>query len=242
MRSRIVPPLTLAALLAAGLAAVRADTIITGSHSGTVVVINGQLVTGNANAVVAKGPERTERRVLPAYTALRLLVPAEVTFRTAPTSSVTVAAPADILPLVRTEVTDGQLVIAIHGSVVLSAPLRIAATAPRLEEIRVDGSGSVRASGLSGPRLGVSLAGAGTVTARGAVGRVAIDLSGSGDVDVAAIDAAEVTADLSGSGDIRASARQALRATISGSGNVRVSGDPPQRVVRVSGSGRVIFR
>jgi Putative auto-transporter adhesin, head GIN domain len=232
-------------LLASGLVAIpacgRAESIVV-TDGGSVVVINGHVVSGSRDMVVAKGPVRTEHRPLPAYSSIRVDASADVTFSISERPGVAVTAPENVLPLIRTDVSGGNLVIGLQGSVVLSSPIVIAATAPALEAIDLSGSGKVNAAGLVGPQLDVSLGGSGVVTASGNVGHIAIRLSGSGDVDVAGIRATEVSGAISGSGTIRAFASDRVEARISGSGEFIVLGNPPGRATNVSGSGQILFQ
>ncbi len=237
-----------AALAASGLVAsaaccARAGTVvITTEGSSSTVVINGHVVSGSTNVTVAKGPIKTEERTVAVFSGIEVDAPAEVTFSPAATPHVTVTAPADILALIETEVQDGTLVIGLRGSVVLASPILVAVRGPGLAAIGLAGAGRVKATGLSGPDLSISLSGSGAVAANGAVGRIGIRLSGSGDVDVAAIRAADVSAAITGSGSIRAFASASVEAELTGSGEFIVFGNPPQRATRVTGSGEVLFR
>jgi hypothetical protein len=235
------PLLAACGLLAGAVCCARAQTVVI-TTNGSTVIVNGHVVSGNGNVTLAKGPIRTEQRALAPYSGMRVDAPAEVTFSPSERSAVTITAPSDILPLIETDVSDGTLVIALKGSVVLSSPIVIAATGPGLGAIALAGSGSVKAAGLSGPALDISLAGSGVVAATGNVERISIRLTGSGDVDVAAIRAAEVRGLIAGSGTIRAFARESVAARITGSGAFFVSGDPPHRASSVTGSGEILFR
>jgi len=230
-------------VIAGAACSARADTVtITTNGSSSTVIINGQVVSGGSGTTVAKGPIQTEDRAVADYSGIQLDAPANVTFSPSERTRVMVTAPADILKLIKTEVEGGTLVIALNGSIVLSAPIEIAASGPNLTAIDLTGAGTVKAVGLSGPDLNISLSGSGGVTADGEVGQVGIRISGSGDVDVAAIPASSVSGVITGSGTIRAFARERIRATITGSGTFIVSGNPPQRETNVIGSGDILFR
>jgi hypothetical protein len=218
-----------------------ANTVIV-TDNGSVVIVNGHVVSGSSNVVVGKGPVQTEQRTVGAFSGLRVAAPANVTFHTSEKPSVAVTAPANVLPLIETDVRNGVLVIGLRGSVVLSSPITVAASAPALASINLAGAGNVEARGLAGPELGISVGGSGTVTATGEVGRIAVSVAGSGDVDVAAIHANEVRGSVSGSGTVRAFARERVEAEIAGSGELIIFGNPPQRATRVAGSGEILFR
>ncbi|HWA80521.1 MAG TPA: DUF2807 domain-containing protein [Acetobacteraceae bacterium] len=230
-------------VIAGAACSARADSVtITTNGSSSTIIINGHVVSGGSGTTVAKGPIETERRALPGYSGIQLDAPADLTFSPSDKTGVAVTAPADVLKLIRTEVEGGTLVIALNGSVVLSSPIEIAASGPNLTGIALTGAGTVKAAGLSGPDLNISLSGSGGVTADGHVTQVGIRVSGSGDVDVAAIPAASVSGVITGSGTIRAFASERIKATITGSGTFIVSGNPTQRETNVIGSGDILFR
>jgi Putative auto-transporter adhesin, head GIN domain len=230
-------------LIAGAACCARAGTVVVISNGASpTIVINGHIVSGGQDIVVAKGPIRSEERSVPAFTSLELDAPVEATFSPGPNARVIVTAPSDILALMATEVEDGTLVIALKGSVEVSSPIRVSVNGPGLAAISLAGAGRVKATGLSGPDLSISLSGSGDVAANGSVGRIGIRLSGSGNVDVAAIQAADVSGAITGSGSISAFASRSVEAELTGSGAFIVFGNPPQRATHVTGSGEVLFR
>jgi hypothetical protein len=134
----------------------------------------------------------------------------------------------------------------------------VTVTLPRLKAVTLDGSGSIRATGPTGPRFAaeengsgdivveglraaetrLSLAGSGSIAASGSAPQLWIEASGSGAVDATRVAAGDLDVDASGSSSVRA--RASRRATIdaSGSGSVRVEGTTDCRVSK-SGSGSV---
>ncbi len=216
------------------------------SAETTIVIENGVGVTitnnGNSRIVVANDETKTEERRPQAYSGIRLDIPAELTFAPSSTTFLKITGPSNVLPLVTSATTDQELVIGLKESVSLRAPIRIIAGSPALHAVSVAGSGIVRALGLSGRQLRLSVSGSGSITTAGKAETVDIRISGSGDVDTSAVAALRLTAEISGAGSIRASARLGVVANISGSGGIVVLGDPPERNVNVAGSGHVYFR
>jgi hypothetical protein len=117
-------------------------------------------------------------------------------------------------------------------------PARVLVRTPRLEAVRIDGSGAIEARGLRGPSLDVSINGSGDVRADGRIGRLRSLIDGSGSLHLAALrtDRAAVTVSGSGAADLGASRR--LDAQVAGSGDVSYAGDP-EVSEEVDGSGQV---
>ncbi len=218
-----------------------------GSPAQTTIVIEngagGSFTTSEDPRVVVGNNEiRTEERKSRAYAGIELDIPAELTFALANAPFLRITGPSNILPLVTSEIKDDELIIGLREPVSLSGPIQIEAGSSQLHAVSVAGSGMVRAVGLSGRPLRLSLSGSGSITAAGKAETVHIRISGSGEVDASAVDAPWLIADISGAGSIRASAMRGVVANISGSGSILVQGDPPERHVSIAGSGRVHFR
>jgi hypothetical protein len=216
------------------------------SAEAIIVIENGDSRTiinnGNSRVVVANDQTKTEERRPRAYSGIKLNIPAELTFAPSSTTFLRLTGPSNILPLVTSDTEDGELIIGLEESVSLSSPIRIIAGSPQLHAVSVAGSGLVRAVGLSGGALRLSVSGSGSITAAGKAETVDIRIGGSGNVDASAVVASRLIAQISGAGSIRASATRGVIADISGSGGILVRGEPPERNVTVAGSGRVYFR
>lgn len=218
-----------------------------GSSAETTIVIEngagGTFTTGkNPSVVVGNDNIRTEERKPGAYSGIELDIPAGLTFAPANAPFLRITGPSNILPLVTSEIKDDALIIGLRESVSLSAPIQIVAGSAQLRGVSVAGSGVVKAVGLSGRPLRLSLSGSGSITAAGKAETVDIRISGSGEVDASAVTVPWLIAHISGAGSIRASAMRGVVANISGSGSILVQGDPPERHVSIAGSGRVHFR
>lgn len=210
--------------------------------NSSVVIINGKVITGSGDVVVAKGPSKTEERKLPSFSDIRIEAPVEMTYAVSATPSLRITAPENILPLVTTAVEGDALVIGTKNAISLDKPIRIAATGPSPEALGIFGAANVKASGLKSKSLRLRISGAGTISAAGSVDAVDVGVTGSGNVDVEAVHAEDVIAEVSGAGNILAFASHSVRAGISGAGNLTIAGNPTQRSVERSGAGRVVFK
>lgn len=128
------------------------------------------------------------------------------------------------------------------SSTISTGRTMIAIVAPSIAAISIKGSANFYLFDLVQEELALAVKGSGDVEAAGQVQQLEIDISGSSDIDTSELDAQHADITVSGSGHVRARALKSVRARVSGSGTVRISGNPPQRDHRVSGSGDVRFK
>jgi mannose-6-phosphate isomerase-like protein (cupin superfamily) len=105
----------------------------------------------------------------------------------------------------------------------------------------VRGSGDMEMNGGASDKVEVALSGSGEMTVVGSCKEFKADQTGSGDLDARhlAAEAAEVI--LRGSGTSVVQASRSADVTVRGSGDVRVLGNPSERVVSRTGTGGVNF-
>ena len=238
----------LASACLAGTALAQSSTVVinqsgisaSGTSGSSVVIVNGQVVTSH-DATKGGGPEKTEQRMVGAFSGVQLNALADVVFSVARAYSVSITGPADILPLVLTSLDNGRLTIGLSAPVVLAAPLRVAITGPSLQAVSIPGAGTLRASGLHEASIDLRLSGSGSIVAEGTVGSVRAAISGSGEVDASALRAQRLDAQVSGSGRILGYASDTASVALTGSGDIIVAGKPHQRAVSRTGSGQVSF-
>ena len=108
-----------------------------------------------------------------------------------------------------------------------------------LRTVKLSGATTVTIENLAQPELALIVSGSGRVEAQGAVERIAVTLSGSGDVRLADVALKRLTAKISGSGSLEAGPKDEADLTLSGSGQVRLLTRPAALRSKVSGSGRV---
>ena len=166
----------------------------------------------------------------------------------------------NIAPLIETVVERGTLIVRLSSKTrsISTDHLRFTVTAPVLERLNVEGSGSIFAKRLSATtlkcniggsgslKLGaleatdlrIAVAGSGEFEAQGRAESVEVSVAGSGDVDLGKLDAKRVKVSVAGSGDVTVSARDALKVSVAGSGDVRYYGDPTVSK-SIAGSGSV---
>ena len=89
------------------------------------------------------------------------------------------------------------------------------------------------------PDLAFKISGSGTVRAQGTVDHATINVAGSGDARLADLAMKELTAKISGSGKVEAAPKDVADIKISGSGDVRLLSRPTRLTSQVAGSGRI---
>lgn len=183
----------------------------------------------------------------------------DVVLTQAAAQRVTVEAEDNLVPLIRTAVEDGNLVIDTRKCIENTRPVVVHVTAPELAGLTISGSGDVtgpgridakefdiRISGSGDVRLWLvasdirtQISGSGDVVLRGSARNFDATISGSGDINAADLATVRAGVRISGSGDCRLDVAEQLDVSISGSGDVGYKG--PVRDVRasVSGSGDV---
>ncbi|PCE28020.1 hypothetical protein BWP39_05815 [Paraburkholderia acidicola] len=175
------------------------------------------------------------------FSAIEVDMSADVSFAVGSDSLVTITGPANVVPLVKTQVEDGVLRVRLEHSVTMSRSVKLVITGPVLQALSIRGSATVKALNLSEDALSIGISGSGNVSASGNVKDVRVAISGSGDVHVSDIHAKTLVASIKGSGNIRAYASDSAVVELSGSGDIKIRGNPAHRVVNRSGSGDVQF-
>jgi hypothetical protein len=119
------------------------------------------------------------------------------------------------------------------------SPVHIVVTAPRLSVAHVGGAGHLNLGRLAQDRLDLSVSGAGSVTASGAIRSLSLGVSGSGGARVTALTATDLDAHLSGAGRMTVDGTaESLRLHVSGAARADMAGLSLQTVVAgLSGSG-----
>ncbi|HEY5529489.1 MAG TPA: head GIN domain-containing protein [Thermoleophilia bacterium] len=185
--------------------------------------------------------------------------------------SLTVETAEAILPKLRNEVKDGRLVLTFDlmwwewitwwfkWMTLSDKKVRYTLKATGVSEIKLAGSGTVAADGLTADHLALKITGsgkirlgdiqAGQLSARvsgsgdfslaGKVEQQEINISGSGNVEAAELESNRTYITISGSGSTKVKAKKELSVKINGAGRVSYFGEPQTFNQRVSGSGRI---
>ena len=220
--------------------------------------------------LAAGADDATETRALAAFHRIELDGQFDVTLVQGSTESVTIEAPASIMPRIRTDVRNETLLISLRTERTvwdwflgrgLGRPVRVIINLREIDRIEGAGAVSVVTERLKADRLVLDFAGAcklrlgglqasamhldgsGSIKAQlnGSVGRQNIDLSGAGSYDGAELVSDDASVDVSGAGKVVVNVRKTLAVEISGAGVVEYIGEPKLRQ-SISGFGKVTRR
>lgn len=210
--------------------------------------------------VEGNGIEASEGRIVSDFERVNSSSDFTVHITNGPENDVVVSGDENLLQYIETYVAGETLHIDVKGIRNLKnrRPIEVFVVTPRLEKIKLGGSGTITTDYFITDKVEVLLSGSGRINAAFEADEVKALLSGSGKIELSGnsdnanfvisgsgnIDAQELdlylcTTSTSGSGDIWVNVSQKLRTNISGSGNVFYSGTPLLET-HISGSGNVI--
>lgn len=197
----------------------------------------------SCSVVTRSGQPETRSRPVSGFTAVDLRGAGEVTIRQTGRESLTIEADRRVLPALSSTVSGGTLHLGTRPRTILidRPPVRYRVTVARLSELSISGSGTITATGLTGPELRVRISGSGTARPAGRAARQQVSISGSGSYQGSDLAGRSADVSISGSGDAWVAVTDSLRARISGSGTLYYRGRP-RISQQISGSGRLIHR
>lgn len=197
---------------------------------------HGRGFTLNYDASTSDSPQASREEAWSGE-SLEVDVPADVRFTQAPGAArLVIRGPRDTLDHVRVE--NGQIRCDVAGCEG-DGKVQVELTAPKVTRFAVNGSGKLDITGYSQDSLDVRLAGDGAVSAQGSAKAVKLDISGSGDADLANISGERAEVSISGSGHAKIAPKSWAKLDISGSGDVDLLSHPGHLESHVSGSGSI---
>jgi hypothetical protein len=222
------------------------------------------LLRRNVNVITGSGKLATEEREVSGFSAVVLAGEGDLIITQGAAEALTVEAEDNLLPLIRTQVRGGALVIdwdrpAAITSIRATQPIVFRLTVVDLDRLELAGSGTIRADALTTEDLALTLGGSGDVTLghleaddldlnltgsgditlAGAIEDQQVLLSGSGSYTAGDLESQTARVELTGSGDITLWVREQLDVHISGSGSVSYFGQPTVGERRITGSGDI---
>lgn len=163
---------------------------------------------------------------------------ADIDFTQAPgPGKVTVMGPKDLVDRVR--LSEGRF--SLDGAPDQHTPLRIVITAPSVTRFEIGGDDRLDIHGYKQEQMTIVASGASEVEAKGEVGKLDVELSGSGEADLSDLISQTVTADISGSAQASLAPKERASLEISGSGEVKLATRPAHLETDIAGAGTVTF-
>jgi hypothetical protein len=199
----------------------------------------GVLLAGCAGP---SGPIRTETRNVEAFHAIELRGAAEAQITAGSSPSLTITADDASLKNLQTEVKDGVLIIQTsrhNGWFQRRASVTMQIGAPTLDSLVLNGAGDFKLREVSGQKLTLVMAGAGSVSASGHIDVLNARIDGAGSVELAKLVAGNAEVSVNGAGSLSVCATGELNATVNGVGSISYSCSPQKAVTSVHGVGSI---
>lgn len=170
--------------------------------------------------VRGNGSAKTESRTPGDFAAIAVGGAITVDISVGASTSVTVSADANVLPLIRTEVKGGRLVIEPTARYRTSTPVKVAITTPTLTGLSLAGASVGTVAGVDGGRLAADVSGASELTLRGALAQLTLDASGASQIEGRGLTATNATVGASGASQVEVTVKRALTAAASGASRI----------------------
>ena len=201
---------------------------------------NSLAPTRPSDVIVGSGRVVSESRPASGFSVVSASLPARVVVVQSGGESLSVTAEDNILPLVRTQVVDGRLVLSLAPAIGISITrgIVIEVSARTVSAIDATGATRVELAGLETDALALHVSGASDVTASGTVRELRLDLSGTVRCQLEALASRSAITVVSGTSCARLRVADSLTATATGISVVEYYGDPAV-VANVSGASAV---
>ena len=238
-------------------------------HAGILVIcgmvaalVSGCLVIDlngcSAKKVKGSGNVVTEARQLPDFNRIHLKGSGRVFLTRGEMPSVEIKTDDNILPIIKTEVSDGKLVISHENYNPRPTTLHYFITVNDLKGVAVSGSADITSddkfisdnfsADISGSgdvrleleveRLESDISGSGSMRFSGKTDLLDASITGAGNIRALDMEARNVSLKITGSGNCEVNAFETLDVKITGSGDVKYNGSP-QINKKVTGSGKI---
>ena len=227
-------------------------------ESGIIQIgdVGGEVFTGSGNVI-------TENRPVSGVDRVRLEIPVHLDIQQGSVEALTVSGEDNLLPLLLTDVSGGELVIKFKPftNVRPTQPIEINLTVKNLDELansssgkvtvhplttgdfhlRLSSSGNIEIEGIQADRITSELSSSGEILVTGSARQLDLSLSSSGNFQGEDLQVQDAVVRLSSSGNATVWVLENLDVNISSSGNVTYYGDP--RVSEnTSSSGQLISK
>ena len=178
--------------------------------------------------VVGSGSLVTESRPVEGFDAVEVSAAAHLIVERTGVESLDVTAEGNLLPLVRSEVRNGRLILGLepHVGVTGSQGVLFRLTVRELAEVEASGASRVEIRGVDAPELALRFSGASSVSARGHVERTRVDLVGASHCEAPELKSRVLRANVSGASYALVRASDTLAVNASGASVLEYLGDP----------------
>lgn len=188
--------------------------------------------------VVGSGQRQREKRDVAAFTSISTEGAYQIEVVSQQGLRLEIEADDNILPLIKTDVSNGVLRIKNSRGYSVNRPIVVKIGAPNIDAISASGAGSIEVSDLKNDKFEIDSNGAPSIKVSGETGSLNIEANGAGKIDAHRLRATKGTVEANGVAKIEVFASEELNVTVSGPASVIYSGDPKLNK-KVNGPGSV---
>jgi len=183
------------------------------------------------SGVRGSGVVKTESREVTAFSSISSETVGRVTVQQTGKESLKITAEDNILPLIKSYVTDNVLYLTMvkDASFNPTKPIQFFVEVKSLESLNIKGVGTFEVKDIQGKRLSISQDGVGSTTIAGNVDVLELTLSGVGSFHGEEFKTKQATVRHSGVGSAVVNVSEQLDATVSGVGSIEYIGSPQVR-------------
>jgi len=196
---------------------------------------------GMHSGVRGSGKRAVQKRDLTPFTSISTEGAFTIEVVAQQTQQVEVEGDDNILPLIITEVSNGELRLHSTQNFSVNEPITFKISVPNLEKLSVSGAGKIDVSALKNDNFEIDSEGAPQIRVSGSTKTVRIDTSGAAKIDTHDLRAAKGVVDSKGVSSIQVDVNDQLDVTISGPSTVTYEGDPTINKT-INGPGKLIQR
>lgn len=209
--------------------------------------------------IEAEGEVVTREISLDNFSKIELTGSSKVTLMQGESQVVRITAAQNLIDLLNREVKSDEWEIKFNRCIESAEDISIEITIPEIEELSVEGSGSIKGDGLissnllelsvdgsgeldlniDAKELESEINGSGDLKLKGNTKTHEIEINGSGDVEAYELTSDEATVEINGSGDVKLDVSYSLEVEVNGSGDVYYKGNVKKIDSDISGSGKL---
>lgn len=202
-------------------------------------LVGCQYAKNVSDQIVGSGNRKSETRDVGEFTEVLVKGAYRVEITCGASTALEVEADDNILPLIKTEVHGGRLVISQGSGFSVGSLPRVRVGARDIRFVAIDGASDFELAGVKNDTLGINVDGAGKLLASGETGTLDVELNGAARIDAQNLHARTANVESNGAGLTTVHATETLNATVNGIGGVDYYGDPKVVNPKVNGIGRV---
>jgi len=189
--------------------------------------------------IAGSGNRKSEKREVQTFNAIDSSGAYDINVDCQKPVSLEIEADDNLLPLIKTEVRGGVLIIKNDQEFHSTKSPVVRITVPDLTRITNGGAGDVKVTAVKNDQISLESDGAASMVANGTTKSIKITSNGAGSIDAGNLQADKAQVSVSGAASIDCYATEQLDVNISGVGNVTYGGNPKTVNKHISGVGSI---